>query len=59
VVSESGIKGRADRDRLRALGVDALLVGEGLIASPDVAASTREVCGLPDVLVAMGEGSPG
>jgi indole-3-glycerol phosphate synthase len=46
LVSESGIRSAADRDELAAHGVDALLVGEGLITAPDIAAATREICGL-------------
>ena len=45
-VSESGIRDVADREMLAALGVDAMLVGEGLVAAPDIAAATREMCGL-------------
>ncbi len=46
-VSESGIQSGADREYMSALGVDALLVGEGLITADDVAAATCEICGLP------------
>jgi len=49
-VSESGIHGQEDRDMLAGLGVDALLVGEGLIAAPDIATATRELCGLSRAL---------
>jgi indole-3-glycerol phosphate synthase len=36
---------------LAELGVNAMLVGEALVAAPDIAAATREVCGLsPAVL---------
>jgi indole-3-glycerol phosphate synthase len=44
-VSESGIRGEADREMLAGLGADAILVGEGLITAPDIAAATREICG--------------
>lgn len=50
LVSESGVRGSADREKLRALHVDAVLVGEGLITARDVAASTRELCGLTATL---------
>jgi indole-3-glycerol phosphate synthase len=36
LVSESGIRTRADVQRLEAAGVDAILVGETLMASPDI-----------------------
>ncbi len=45
VVSESGIFSAADVARLGALGVDAVLVGEGIIADPDPAARVRELSG--------------
>lgn len=45
VVSESGIRNRADRELMGNMGVDALLVGESLLTAPDVAAATREICG--------------
>ncbi len=45
-VSESGIRTVRDRDELARLGVDALLVGEGLLTSDDLAAATREMCGV-------------
>ncbi len=44
-VSESGIRDTSDRETMSALGVDALLVGEGLLISPDLAAATRRMCG--------------
>ncbi len=44
-VSESGIETRADVERLAAVGVDAVLVGEALMRAPDVAARTRELLG--------------
>ncbi|MCK5584692.1 indole-3-glycerol phosphate synthase TrpC, partial [Candidatus Bipolaricaulota bacterium] len=43
VVSESGIRGREDVERLRAVGVDAVLVGEALMIAPDVAAKLGEL----------------
>ncbi|HEX8230930.1 MAG TPA: indole-3-glycerol phosphate synthase TrpC [Chloroflexia bacterium] len=44
-VSESGIRNTSDRETMSALGVDALLIGEGLLTSPDLAAATRRMCG--------------
>jgi indole-3-glycerol phosphate synthase len=41
VVSESGWRRRAELDRLAAAGVDAVLVGEALMRSPDVEAACR------------------
>jgi indole-3-glycerol phosphate synthase len=48
VVSESGLRTREDLERLAAAGVDAVLVGEALMRSPDVEAACR---GLTGVLV--------
>jgi len=45
VVSESGIKGRADMEKLRGWGVNAALVGETLMTAPDVGARMRELLG--------------
>jgi indole-3-glycerol phosphate synthase len=45
VVAESGVFTRADVDRLAALPVDAVLIGEALITSPDPAAKIRELFG--------------
>jgi indole-3-glycerol phosphate synthase len=42
VVSESGIRGRADIDRLKALKVDAALIGEALMAAPDPGGALKE-----------------
>jgi indole-3-glycerol phosphate synthase len=39
LVSESGIKSRADVDRLAAAGVKAVLVGESLVRAPDIGAA--------------------
>jgi len=41
VVAESGIKTRADLERLKACGVRAVLVGETLMRADDIAAATR------------------
>jgi indole-3-glycerol phosphate synthase len=43
VVSESGIKERADIDKLRRLGIDAVLIGDSLMSAPDIAARMREL----------------
>jgi len=45
VVAESGIKTREDVLRLEEAGVDAILVGESLMRSADVAAKARELLG--------------
>ncbi len=43
VVSESGIKNRQDMQKLGDWGIDAALVGETLMAAPDIAAGMREL----------------
>ena len=43
VVSESGINSRLDVTRLEECGVDAVLVGEALVATNDVAGKIREL----------------
>jgi indole-3-glycerol phosphate synthase len=43
VVSESGIRTRADVERMAGGGVDAVLVGEALVRAGDVAAKMREL----------------
>jgi len=43
VVSESGIKDRKDMEKLRGWGVDAVLIGESLMASKDIAAKMKEL----------------
>jgi indole-3-glycerol phosphate synthase len=45
VVSESGIRNCEDVQRLADAGVDAILVGEALMASEDPAAKARELLG--------------
>jgi indole-3-glycerol phosphate synthase len=45
VVSESGIKTHAQVAMLEEAGVDAVLVGEALMARADIAAATRELLG--------------
>jgi indole-3-glycerol phosphate synthase len=45
VVAESGIRDAADVARLRAAGIDAMLVGETLMRAPDPAAALRILLG--------------
>ena len=45
VVSESGIKGRGDVERLKASGVKAVLVGESLMRAEDIEAAVRALIG--------------
>jgi indole-3-glycerol phosphate synthase len=47
VVSESGIRTRGDVERLGAAGVDAVLVGESLLAAPDPSAAAATLVGVP------------
>jgi indole-3-glycerol phosphate synthase len=42
-VSESGIKGRAEIEKLRAWGVDAVLIGAALVTAADVPAKIKEL----------------
>ncbi len=44
-VAESGIRGHADLERLRAAGFDAFLVGEHLVRAEDPATAVRELLG--------------
>jgi indole-3-glycerol phosphate synthase len=44
-VSESGIAGRAEVERLEAAGVDAILVGESLMRQPDIGAAVDRLLG--------------
>lgn len=46
VVGESGIRCRADAERLEAAGVQAMLVGETLMARPDLGAAVDELLGV-------------
>jgi indole-3-glycerol phosphate synthase len=48
VVAESGIHERADVERLATAGVNAILVGESLMRSPDIAAKVKELLGHKD-----------
>ena len=43
VVSESGIKERTDIEKLKNWKVDAVLIGEALMATPDIAAKMKEL----------------
>ena len=43
VVSESGIKGRDDMEKLKAWGVDAVLIGEALVTAEDVPTKIKEL----------------
>lgn len=45
LVSESGIRTRADIEKLKAAGVKAVLVGETLMRAPDLGAAVRELLG--------------
>ncbi len=45
VVSESGIYTRADVESLREVGVNAILVGESLMRSPDIGEQVRKLIG--------------
>ncbi|MFQ5657783.1 MAG: indole-3-glycerol phosphate synthase TrpC [Candidatus Methylomirabilales bacterium] len=45
VVSESGISDYKEVTRLEVAGVDAILIGEGLLRAPDVGEKLREVLG--------------
>jgi indole-3-glycerol phosphate synthase len=45
VVGESGIRGRADAQRLQSAGIGAMLVGESLMAQPDLGAAVDELLG--------------
>jgi indole-3-glycerol phosphate synthase len=45
LVAESGIKTRADVERLQAAGIDAILVGESLTREPDIGAAVDRLLG--------------
>lgn len=49
LVAESGIRSAEDVDRLGEAGVDAILVGESLMRSPDVAAAASALASRPRV----------
>ena len=44
-VAESGIRTAADVTRLKAAGIDAMLVGESLMRQPDIGKAVRELLG--------------
>lgn len=46
IVSESGIYTRADVESLREAGVNAILVGESLMRSPDIGKQVRQLIGI-------------
>jgi len=46
MVAESGIRTRADVERLAAVGVDAILVGEAIVRQKDVGLKVRELSGV-------------
>jgi len=46
VVSESGFHAREQLDDLERVGVDAVLVGEGLMRAPDIESACRALAGL-------------
>ncbi len=48
VISESGINNHTQVARLEAAGVDAILVGEGLLRAQDVEGKVRELLGMGD-----------
>jgi indole-3-glycerol phosphate synthase len=50
VVGESGIHGREDAVLLEQAGVNAILVGEHLMASPDIGRAVRQLLGHPSPL---------
>ncbi len=47
VVSESGIRTRADMEHLKSAGVSAVLIGETFMRAPDIGAKLRELRGVP------------
>lgn len=47
LVAESGIHTREDVQILSEAGVDAILVGEAIVTSPDIPAKIKELAGLP------------
>lgn len=47
LVSESGIQTRSDVERLAAAGVDAILVGETFVKSPDPSGAVAGLAGVP------------
>ena len=49
LVGESGIRSRADVERLEAAGVDAMLVGESLMRRPDIGAAVDKLLGKGEI----------
>ena len=49
VVSESGFRTRDQLDDLERVGVDAVLIGETLMRSPDIEAAVRELTGFAEL----------
>lgn len=45
LISESGISDKKEVDMLKKLGVSAVLIGEAILKSPDIAAKIRELIG--------------
>jgi indole-3-glycerol phosphate synthase len=45
VVSESGIRGRADVEKMKEWGVNAVLIGEALVSAPDIGVKMGEFIG--------------
>ena len=43
VVAESGFSSRRELEALQAAGVDAVLIGEALMRSPDIEAAARDL----------------
>jgi len=43
VISESGINNRRDIERLKQVGVDAVLIGESLMSAPDISSKMKEL----------------
>ena len=41
IVAESGFSARAELDELERAGIDAVLIGEALMRSPDIEAASR------------------
>ena len=48
IVCESGLRTAGDLARMMAVGVRCFLIGESLMARPDVEAATRDILALPD-----------
>jgi indole-3-glycerol phosphate synthase len=57
LVSESGIRTRADVERLEAAGVAAILVGETLMRAPDIGLAVERLLGLAPEEAGQGAGA--